>query len=434
MVLALARPWRHPKTGMYWFRRRVPKDLRFLLGRTEERKTLETKEPGVARVRYLRTAAEVEERWARIRSGEAALAATAAPAKVSAALSNEDASGNGKGTGDAICMTPVSAGSRQPPAADAARSASCPWRPVFEEYAAEARLAPSTVKRWSGVLTMLEEAVGSDDLAALTRQDLIAWKASLLRSGRNARTVRDAHLAAVKAVANWAVANARLAANPASGIAIIVPKERTIRDRDLTDAEALLILRAASGPPNRRLSPEHAAARRWVPWLCAYGGARVNEITQMRGRDVRCERGIWLLRITPEAGTVKTGRWRDVPLHPHLVEQGFIGFVRERGTNPLFYDPARARSGSPAHPIYKKVGERLAAWVRSIGVDDPGVDPNHGWRHRFKTIARHAGIRPDLVDAIQGHAPRTDGEQYGRFPPEALFEAICRFPRYPDFS
>jgi len=68
MVLAMARPWRHPKTGMYWFRRRVPKDLRFLLGRNEERKTLGTKEPGLARTRYLEKAAEVEARWARLRS------------------------------------------------------------------------------------------------------------------------------------------------------------------------------------------------------------------------------------------------------------------------------------------------------------------------------------------------------------------------------
>jgi integrase len=28
------------------------------------------------------------------------------------------------------------------------------------------------------------------------------------------------------------------------------------------------------------------AARRWVPWLCAYTGARPGEMTQLRGRDV----------------------------------------------------------------------------------------------------------------------------------------------------
>ncbi len=39
-------------------------------------------------------------------------------------------------------------------------------------------------------------------------------------------------------------------------------------------------------------------------------GARVNEMTQLRGSDVRETHGIWVVRITPQAGSVKTGRWR----------------------------------------------------------------------------------------------------------------------------
>jgi integrase len=114
---------------------------------------------------------------------------------------------------------------------------------------------------------------------------------------------------------NWAVANGHLSSNPAAGVVVKVPDKPTTRDRDFTDEEARTILRAALGPHDSRLSAEHAAARRWIPWLCAYGGARVNEMTQLRGQDVRCEGGIPFLRITPEAGRVKTGRWRDVPLH-----------------------------------------------------------------------------------------------------------------------
>ena len=29
MALAVARPWKHPKTGIYWLRKRVPDDLRW---------------------------------------------------------------------------------------------------------------------------------------------------------------------------------------------------------------------------------------------------------------------------------------------------------------------------------------------------------------------------------------------------------------------
>lgn len=432
MVLAIARPWRHPKTGTYWFRRRVPKELRSFIGRSEERKSLRTKEPDLARTRYLQAAVEVDERWGLLRRSAAALAALAPPPEGMPGCVQGQPPERLQADCRSFRADPgrVAPACSSAPAVPPAPTGSVPWRPTFEAYAAEAKLAPSTIKRWSGVLSALEEALGTDDLALVTRGDLIAWKRDLLAAGRDPRTVRDAHIAATKALMNWAVANGRLDSNPAAGVVVMVPDKPQLRDRDFTDGEALTILRASLGPQDWRLSREHAAARRWIPWLCAYGGARVNEMTQLRGRDVRRNGPAWVIRITPAAGSVKTGRWRDVPLHPHLVEQGFVDLVLGCGSGPLFYDPARGRNGQAAHPIYKKVGERLAAWVRAIGIDDDGVDPNHGWRHRFKTVGRRAGIDPSLLDAIQGHAPRTEGEHYGRYPVEAMFEAICRLPRY----
>ena len=35
MTLTMARPWKHPKTGLYWLRKRVPDALRGKLGRRE---------------------------------------------------------------------------------------------------------------------------------------------------------------------------------------------------------------------------------------------------------------------------------------------------------------------------------------------------------------------------------------------------------------
>lgn len=55
--------------------------------------------------------------------------------------------------------------------------------------------------------------------------------------------------------------------------------------------------------------------------------------------------------------------------------------------------------------------------------------PNHGWRHRFKTIGREAGIDWRVLDAIQGHAPRTEGEGYDEVSIKALADAMARFPR-----
>jgi integrase len=73
-------------------------------------------------------------------------------------------------------------------------------------------------------------------------------------------------------------------------------------------------------------------------WLCAYSGARSGEITQLRGVDVTKRGAFHVMKPTPEAGTIKTSEARVVPIHEHLVAQGFIEFVREIGKGPLFYN------------------------------------------------------------------------------------------------
>jgi integrase len=211
-----------------------------------------------------------------------------------------------------------------------------------------------------------------------------------------------------------------------------VPKKIKLRSLSLTDEEAGLILSETLRAPDPRASRELVDARRWIPWIMAYSGARVNEITQLQGQDIFPRtignEEVWVIRITPDAGPVKTGEARDFPIHPHIVEQGFIQLVKRKGRGPLFYDPSRRRDGSDENPLSNQMGESLAAWVRSLGVD--GVAPNHGWRHRFKTVAKRVRMDPEIRDAIQGHAPRTEGEKYGEVPLEAMWTEILRLPRY----
>jgi hypothetical protein len=43
MVLSMSRPWKHPRTGVYYFRKVVPEAMRELVGKVEVRRTLGTK-------------------------------------------------------------------------------------------------------------------------------------------------------------------------------------------------------------------------------------------------------------------------------------------------------------------------------------------------------------------------------------------------------
>jgi hypothetical protein len=86
------------------------------------------------------------------------------------------------------------------------------------------------------------------------------------------------------------------------------------------------------------------------------------------------------------------------------------------------------RGGSKTATQATKMGERLAKWVRSLGIE--GVQPNHGWRHRFKTVARSVRMDSEARDAIQGHAPQTEGQAYGEWPLDALRAEVDKLGRY----
>jgi len=73
MALSMSRPWKHPDSGFYWFRKRVPDDLRNLVGRREEKFSLGTRDPIEAKRLHALRLAEVEERWSNLRNGQRAL-------------------------------------------------------------------------------------------------------------------------------------------------------------------------------------------------------------------------------------------------------------------------------------------------------------------------------------------------------------------------
>jgi hypothetical protein len=63
MALAMARPWKHPRTGIYWFRKRVPDELRGVIGKLEEKRILKTRDPAEAKVRHLEMLSEIAAGW-----------------------------------------------------------------------------------------------------------------------------------------------------------------------------------------------------------------------------------------------------------------------------------------------------------------------------------------------------------------------------------
>jgi integrase len=296
---------------------------------------------------------------------------------------------------------------------------------LFERFALSGTANPKTISRWRSKVKELVEHLAHDDVSKVKRADLNAWIEILVGKGLAKKTIVAGYVPAVRVPFNIAFEDGTIPVNPASALKVRAPRAAKLRDRDLTDDEAATILKASLARQPAGLAEDHACARRWVPWLMAYTGARVGELTQLRAMDIQQEDGIWFVHITPEAGSVKTAEARKVPLHSHLIEQGFIGLAKEGDPSPLFY---RKGAGNVVNPASKIRGGDLAKWVRSLGVKAP--QPNHGWRHRFKSEAFAVNMDSEAADIMQGHVPRVEAGKYGQRGLPRLRAEIEKLPRY----
>ena len=307
-----------------------------------------------------------------------------------------------------------------------------PWS-LFERWIAEARPAASTIDRWRAVFLKLQTDFPSASAATLLPEQMQDWAKGLINAERAAVTVRDVWVISCRTVFTWAVGAKLIARNPFVGWRITVPKKISTREtKALTENEIHTILNAAA---KVEVHSKTDAAKRWCPWLAAYTGARMGELTQLRGMDVFEHGGIWAIKISPEAGTVKNRKPRTVPLHEHLIKQGFVQFAKASGEAPLFYNELNGKADdadptNPKRPRAVKARERVAAWVREIGVTDPELQPNHAWRHTFKKLSDRAGIPEKMLDAICGHAPASVGRGYGEADLADKADALRRFPRF----
>jgi integrase len=314
-----------------------------------------------------------------------------------------------------------------------ASGVSC-WE-LFQAFVMATKPADTTVSRWRAVFLEMQREFAEVGAEGITEDRARVWILGLISDDRSALTVREIWLSASRRVFGWAREQKRIRQNPFAEIKVDVPRKVQTREdgKAFTDEEVRTILNASLQYSKPATPTERA--RRWVPWLCAYSGARPGEMTQLRGSDVEARGDMYVMKITPEAGKVKNRTIRVVPLHEHIIAQGFIEMVKQVGKGALFYNDATPQrvSGDPLKPARSRADTtraHLGTWVRSLGITDPALSPNHSWRHTFKRIAEAVGITEKVHDAITGHTPATEGRKYG--PPSVadMAKALKKFPRY----
>lgn len=101
---------------------------------------------------------------------------------------------------------------------------------------------------------------------------------------------------------------------------------------------------------------------------------------------------------------------RFIPIHPRLIEEGFLDFVAACKDSDLFSDATPDRFGNRGGNATKVISR----WVREkLGITDPRISPSHSFSHRFSTSCKNFNVPPEMKDRLMGHSRGEAGELYG---------------------
>lgn len=272
-------------------------------------------------------------------------------------------------------------------------------------------LPATTVSKYRLAAKEFEEFRGAGEIATITPREAHAWKLKMLEEEVQAnRTIRN-RVENVRTVVGWAIKQSFgelfPTGNPFSLIELPSYTATPSDMRPFTREEARQVLRAARKETNVDL--------RWLPWLCAYSGARINEVAQLTKADFFEVDGEPFYRLTTMGGkTLKTQKSeRRVPVHPDLIAEGLLDFVK-------------ASEAAPKERLFPPRSQgNVRDWVRNdLKITRPELQPNHGWRHLFEDKCMADGVSDSAKDYITGRSTGKSGAMYGKS--EASLPGLAR--------
>ena len=165
----------------------------------------------------------------------------------------------------------------------------------------------------------------------------------------------------------------------------------------------------------------------WSPLIALFSGSRENEISQLRVSDIIIEDDIHCIyhNLSTDDKRLKTDDERMIPIHPKLIELGFLDFVnllekteyqweKSSSSHRLFKGLAldKKRGGYQKNlsrwfnGVYDKKKDRLTGFKHDAGIliPDNVRKDFHSFRHTFATALDEVGVLPNIGYMITGHA------------------------------
>jgi integrase len=254
----------------------------------------------------------------------------------------------------------------------------------------------------------------------------------------------NGYMTKFRAVMNYASNEGWIERNPAKGLQVIDRVRR--RDKRLPFSSEQLrlifdapIYRGCLDDWAGYSTPGSARPRRgrfWVPLIALFSGMRMNEICQLHAADIQDLEGVNCFFVTEGPSDIESGKRlktaaseRFIPIHPTLIDIGFMAFVADRraaGAVRLFSELQASSTGYYSDPFSKW----FRRFLQRAGANRPKTC-FHSFRHCYRDALREARIEHEVVLALGGWSSGSGSEggetaaAYGRgYRAQTLYQAL----------
>ena len=167
----------------------------------------------------------------------------------------------------------------------------------------------------------------------------------------------------------------------------------------------------------------------WTFLIGILSGMRTNEIAQLLIEDIIKKDNVWLINVdeTKDKSVKTSSSIRKVPVHPTLINLGFIDYVKiikSKGFDRVFPELTKERDGYSSK-ISRHYNEKF---LPALGVWKKQVKVLYSTRHTFINQCYNKGVDRDIIKSIVGHEPDFTMDVYGGnpFTPKQLYNGISK--------
>ncbi len=278
---------------------------------------------------------------------------------------------------------------------------------VFKGWKRQNGSNPKTVRSFEQAFEEFKKHTLAPTATMVRKADVVAYRNAVLDRGDTSPATLKKRLGFLRAAFQTAVNDDKLPSNPFAGVKVVVNKlAGTEKPRLPFSMDELT--KIFSGPVYQEgFKPRDSLGKAcyWLPLLGLYSGARLEEMGQLEVSDIEFhpEHGPYICirrAVDRSKRTKNLNSVRNFPVHPKLVELGFLDFVASAKRGRLFPALRADKYGV----LTTSFSTWFGRYLDRLDIKD-STRVFHSFRHTFIERGKEKStvVPTEVREAIVGH-------------------------------